>query len=332
MTPVKNGAYLLHYLLVERGIRHVFSVPGAQTLSFWDRIASQKEIQLLVPPGEERGVWLAAGYGLAGGPPAIVMNTVGPGTANELAALWGASLYKAPLLCITPGQPEYKRKRIHKVFQGLDQNLLPGSILDQNKRINLLNNLPLILDQLLDQMQAPATRGPARLEIQFSQLFQKQPPEAILQSEFSPTGKSGFETPDRQLTLILGESTFNNNIIKVLPTNQTQAIKRLSAQKIPDPRHTILMGLGALLAGLKCSIVQIERLTVLVDCLEVLLWARSHGIQIATVSSVNHVDRELLKECSRRWDFAYRLIAHGEWQQSLQSYTQFKGLVLIMDA
>lgn len=138
----RDGGEELVDALVQAGIDTVYSIPGAQLLSVWDAIGRRNDIQLIVPRSEWEGVELAIKYFQKHGKPAVVMNTVGPGVVNELPALFTAQLYKATVICISPAQPEYKRRRIDRVFQGLrDEEILgPWAVQTQLGELKALRN------------------------------------------------------------------------------------------------------------------------------------------------------------------------------------------------
>lgn len=153
------------------GLRHVFSIPGSQVLPIWDGLAGPSP-RLIVPRNERTAAFLAEGYGLAAGVPAVLMNTLGPGVANELIGIVSAHRSHAPVLAIAPWQPPRKRQRLAEVFQGLDH---PHYFQGSCKWIGVVDEraeLRSRLDNALAECLEPPT-GPARVEIAFPLLFQR---------------------------------------------------------------------------------------------------------------------------------------------------------------
>jgi thiamine pyrophosphate-dependent acetolactate synthase large subunit-like protein len=164
----RDGGEELVDALVQAGIDTVYSIPGAQLLSVWDAIGRRNDIQLIVPRSEWQGVELAIKYFQKHGKPAVVMNTVGPGVVNELPALFMAQLHKATVICISPAQPEYKRRRIDRVFQGLRDEEILGPWAGQiPMHLHTLN----AIQQVALKVRRGAASGSRALRIQFRLLF-----------------------------------------------------------------------------------------------------------------------------------------------------------------
>jgi hypothetical protein len=119
---VGTGGELLARIFESLGVRLVLSIPGSQVLPVLDATPIRSgRMTLVVPRSERSSAFMAEGFGKASGMPAVVLSTLGPGTANELPGIHSAALSRAPVLSVTPFQPPQKRGRMAEVFQGLDQ-------------------------------------------------------------------------------------------------------------------------------------------------------------------------------------------------------------------
>ncbi|MCB1321758.1 MAG: hypothetical protein KDK34_15990, partial [Leptospiraceae bacterium] len=172
-----GGGYLVE-VLRRLGIAHVFSVPGAQILSIWDALGNGPHPELIVPAGEWKGAFMAEGYSAVSGLPAIVLNTVGIGAVHELPGMHSAMLTGAPVIFLSPTQPEYKRKRIGRVFQGLNQEAILNEHVQAGFQIGDIGDVVPTLAMAYQTCMGRAggehpRRGPVRVDIEFPMLFQR---------------------------------------------------------------------------------------------------------------------------------------------------------------
>lgn len=155
-----------------QGLNLILSLPGTQVLPLWEAADRTEGMRLVVPRSERSAGFIAEGYGLSSGRPAIVCNTLGPGVANELVAVASAARSMAPVLYFTPCQPQSKRSRLDAVFQGLDHGGYMGGVaLDQS-----LCDDGAALEGMIDSALAAAMgspTGPARLDVAFPVLFRR---------------------------------------------------------------------------------------------------------------------------------------------------------------
>ena len=156
----------------------MISIPGSQVLPLWDALDRAEGIELLVPRSERSAGFIAEGYGLAKGMPAVVANTLGPGVANEAVALASAKLSESPVLYLAPAQPPHKRPRMQEVFQGLDHSaMMAGVALDQ-----LACDDAQGLEAALDSARTATlgeVSGPVRLDVSFPVLFGRSPRRSL---------------------------------------------------------------------------------------------------------------------------------------------------------
>lgn len=166
-----RGGRLVVEILARLGVRYIYSIPGAQTLSIWDGLHNREDISLIVPNSEWDGVYTAMQYSHETGILPVVLNTVGPGCVNELPAMAVARKNKIPLLFLTPSQPQYKKKHIDTVFQGLRQSEILDPFVAQTFRvIETTRNWGSLIKHAVTIAREPGN-GPVRLEIEFSLLF-----------------------------------------------------------------------------------------------------------------------------------------------------------------
>jgi len=101
-----HGGGQLAHLLAEHGVRHVFGVPGGQTLALYDGLLDLAADIRHVPLRDERSAAYAAdAYARVTGQVGVCDATVGPGAAklpSGLAEALGASI---PVLALVSDLP-----------------------------------------------------------------------------------------------------------------------------------------------------------------------------------------------------------------------------------
>jgi acetolactate synthase I/II/III large subunit len=101
MTETMTGGQLVVRLLVSLGIRHVFGVPGGQTLAITDAIRETPEITFVTARHEGAAAVMADAYGRLTGTPGVCLATTGPGATNLLTGVGGAFRDSSPVIVIT---------------------------------------------------------------------------------------------------------------------------------------------------------------------------------------------------------------------------------------
>ena len=96
-----TGGQLVVRLLTSLGVRHVFGVPGGQTLAITDAIRETPEITFVTARHEGAAAVMADAYGRLTGKPAVCLATTGPGATNLLTGVGGALRDSSPALVIT---------------------------------------------------------------------------------------------------------------------------------------------------------------------------------------------------------------------------------------
>ena len=103
-------AELLVRCLEEEGVRHVFGIPGEETLDLNAALAAS-EIDFVPVRHEQGGAYIADVYGRLTGRAGVCLGTLGPGATNLVTAVADAYLDRAPLVALT-GQADMER--MHK--------------------------------------------------------------------------------------------------------------------------------------------------------------------------------------------------------------------------
>ncbi|HEX9539772.1 MAG TPA: thiamine pyrophosphate-binding protein [Streptosporangiaceae bacterium] len=127
----QHGGALLADLLMEHGVRHVFGVPGGQTLALYDAILDREPALRHVLTRDERTAGYAAdGYARVTGRAGVCDATVGPGAAklpSGLGEALGASVPVVALVSDLPARLLPHRYR-SAASQALDQAALLAAV------------------------------------------------------------------------------------------------------------------------------------------------------------------------------------------------------------
>src|SRR5687767_10738802 len=96
--------------LEAEGVKHVFGIPGEETLDLNESLASSS-IEFVPVRHEQGGAYMADVYGRLTGRAGVCLGTLGPGAMNLTTAVADAFLDRAPLVALT-GQSDLER--MHK--------------------------------------------------------------------------------------------------------------------------------------------------------------------------------------------------------------------------
>jgi acetolactate synthase-1/2/3 large subunit len=123
-----HGGALLAGLLAEHGVRHVFGVPGGQTLALYDGIADREPALRHVMTRDERSAGYAAdGYARVTGQAGVCDATVGPGAAKLPSGLGEALGASVPVVALVSDLPA--RLAPHRYRSAASQALDQASLL-----------------------------------------------------------------------------------------------------------------------------------------------------------------------------------------------------------
>jgi acetolactate synthase-1/2/3 large subunit len=96
--------------LESEGVKHVFGIPGEETLDLNESL-SKSSIEFVPVRHEQGGAYMADVYGRLTGHAGVCLGTLGPGATNLVTAVADAYLDRAPLVALT-GQGDLER--MHK--------------------------------------------------------------------------------------------------------------------------------------------------------------------------------------------------------------------------
>jgi acetolactate synthase I/II/III large subunit len=96
--------------LEAEGVKHVFGIPGEETLDLNESL-SKSSIEFIPVRHEQGGAYMADVYGRLTGHAGVCLGTLGPGALNLVTAVADAFLDRAPLVALT-GQGDLER--MHK--------------------------------------------------------------------------------------------------------------------------------------------------------------------------------------------------------------------------
>jgi len=105
-------------ILESEGVDHVFGIPGAAILPFYDALRNSSRIRHLTVRHEEGATHAADGWARANGRVGVAVGTSGPAGTNMITGLYTCQADSIPMICIT-GQAQ--RAVLHKeAFQAVD--------------------------------------------------------------------------------------------------------------------------------------------------------------------------------------------------------------------
>jgi acetolactate synthase-1/2/3 large subunit len=99
-----NASELFVRCLEEEGVRHVFGVPGEETLDLMEALR-KSSIDFIPTRHEQHAAFLAAGLGRLTGRAGVCLSTLGPGATNLVTGVAYAQLGGMPLIAITGQKP-----------------------------------------------------------------------------------------------------------------------------------------------------------------------------------------------------------------------------------
>jgi acetolactate synthase-1/2/3 large subunit len=130
---LRKASDLFVECLENEGVKHVFGIPGEETLDLNESL-SDSSIQFIPVRHEQGGAYMADVYGRLTGRAGVCLGTLGPGATNLVTAVADAYLDRAPLVALT-GQADLER--MHKEsHQHLDVLGMMKPITKWNARLN----------------------------------------------------------------------------------------------------------------------------------------------------------------------------------------------------
>ena len=121
----KTGAETLVETLIERGVRHLFSLSGNQILAVYDA-AIGRDIDIIHTRHEATAVHMADGWGRLTERPGVALLTAGPGHCNGVSALYVARMAESPMVLLSGSSPIAQMGQ--GAFQEMDQVAMVRSV------------------------------------------------------------------------------------------------------------------------------------------------------------------------------------------------------------
>ena len=147
--------------LEAEGVRHVFGIPGEETLDLNESL-SRSSIEFVPVRHEQGGAYMADVYGRLTGQAGVCLGTLGPGATNLVTPVADALLDSAPLVALT-GQGDVER--MHKEsHQYIDVMGVMKPIVKWNARLSSTHIIPEVVRKAFKvaQQQKP---GPTHIEL-----------------------------------------------------------------------------------------------------------------------------------------------------------------------
>lgn len=144
----------------------MFGVPGVQLDHFFDAVHKANGALRLIHTRHEQGAaYMALGYAMTTGRPAVFTVVPGPGLLNAGAALSTAYACNAPVLCITSTIASSQIGRNHGLLHEIpDQAGLLRGLTKWSARANTPSEVPALIDEAFRQMLTGRPR-PVAIEI-----------------------------------------------------------------------------------------------------------------------------------------------------------------------
>ena len=147
--------------LEAEGVKHVFGIPGEETLDLSESLADSS-VQFVPVRHEQGGAYMADAYGRLTGRAGVCLGTLGPGATNLVTAVADAFLDRAPLVALT-GQSDLER--MHKEsHQYLDLIGILRPIVKWNARVSSPEIIPEVVRKAFKVAESEKP-GPTHLEL-----------------------------------------------------------------------------------------------------------------------------------------------------------------------
>ena len=189
-ASTRTGGQLLVEGLKRWGTEVVFGLPGVQLDWFFDALADDGSIEVVVTRHEQGAAYMADGYARATGRPGVFAVVPGPGVLNAGAALSTAYAANSPVLCITGhvfgGDAMIGRGVLHELP---DQTGVLRSVIGRSERVRAPHDVPDAVDRVFAALTGPGRCRPHAIEIG---------PEVLggrTDATYGPRPAAEFQTP-----------------------------------------------------------------------------------------------------------------------------------------
>src|SRR3954447_23031572 len=147
--------------LEAEGVKHVFGIPGEETLDLNESL-HDSSVEFIPVRHEQGGAYMADMYGRLTGRAGVCLGTLGPGATNLVTAVADALLDRSPLVALT-GQGDLQR--MHKEsHQYTDVVSMFKPITKWNTRLNAPEVIPEVVRKAFKVAQEPKP-GPTHIEL-----------------------------------------------------------------------------------------------------------------------------------------------------------------------
>lgn len=155
-----NSAELFVKCLEAEGVKHIFSLPGEETIDLLKALTSST-IEVVTTHDERWAAFMANAYGRLTGKPGVCLSTLGPGATNLMTGVADALLDFSPMVAIT-GQTSIAKT--HKEsHQYIDILSAFRTVTKWNARIESPNVIPEIVRKAFKTASAEKP-GPSHIE------------------------------------------------------------------------------------------------------------------------------------------------------------------------
>ena len=157
----RKAADLFVECLEAEGVRHVFGIPGEETLDLNDSL-ERSSVTFIPVRHEQGGAYMADMYGRLTQRAGVCLGTLGPGATNLVTAVADAFLDRSPLVALT-GQGDLER--MHKEsHQHIDVVSMFKPITKWNARLSTPRIIPEVVRKAFKVAQAQKP-GPTHIEL-----------------------------------------------------------------------------------------------------------------------------------------------------------------------
>ncbi len=168
-----KAAELLVKCLEHEGVRHIFGVPGEETMDLLEALSHGQQIRFVPTRHEQGAAFMADVWGRLTGTAGVCLGTLGPGAINLLTGVADAYLDHAPLVAIT-GQAGLER--VHKEsHQYVDIVSMFAPVTKWNTRIERGAAIPEVVRKAF-RVATAEKMGPTHLEL----------PEDVAEEDVAP--------------------------------------------------------------------------------------------------------------------------------------------------
>src|SRR3954464_3518862 len=137
---MSSAAEIFVRCLENEGVRHVFGIPGEETLDLNEAMDHSRQIQFVPVRHEQGAAFMADAYGRLTGHAGVCLGTLGPGATNLVTGMADAFLDRAPMVALT-GQTELS-EMAKESHQYIDVGRMMKPVTKWNARVHSAEIIP----------------------------------------------------------------------------------------------------------------------------------------------------------------------------------------------